>query len=218
MYDCIVLEDYLDMVNVRRVPAQHMERIVAAARRATAFLRALLGGDDEFPLFNDAAYGIATPTTELLNYSEAVLTAVGVQAGASRTIAPTEPTRVWLPQSGYYGYRYGGDSLIADCGPIGPDYQAGHAHCDTLSFELCVGARRIVVDSGVYEYELGPMRDYVRSTRAQNTVMVDRVEQSEIWGGAPMWLSMRFWAVAGYKTTRHAAWRTGHRSGVVRAR
>jgi uncharacterized heparinase superfamily protein len=188
MYHCIVLEDYLDMVNVLaahpgRVPAQDMERIVAAARRATAFLWALLGGDDEFPLFNDAGYGIAKPTTELLNYSEAVLTAVGETAAASHTIALRQPTRLWLPESGYYGYRYGGDSLIVDCGPIGPDYQPGHAHCDTLSFELCVGGRRVVVDSGVYGYELDPMREYVRSTRAHNTVMIDGVEQSEIWGG-----------------------------------
>ena len=84
---------------------------------------------------------------------------------------------------GIHSARYGGDSLIVDCGPIGPDYQPGHAHCDTLSFELCVGGSRVVVDSGVYDYEVGPMRDYARSTRAHNTVMVDGVEQSEIWGG-----------------------------------
>ncbi|MBK6451783.1 MAG: heparinase II/III-family protein [Proteobacteria bacterium] len=69
-----------------------------------------------------------------------------------------------------------------DCGPIGPDYQPGHAHCDTLSFELCVDGQRVVVDSGVHDYDVGPQRAYDRSTGAHNTVMVDGVEQSEIWG------------------------------------
>ena len=61
--------------------------------------------------------------------------------------APTG-TRIFLPDTGYYGYRQGGDSLIVDCGPVGPDYQPGHAHCDTLSYELHVGGVPIVVDSG----------------------------------------------------------------------
>ena len=42
-------------------------------------------------------------------------------------------------------------SLTAD--QIGPDYQPGHAHCDTLSYELAINGRRVVVDSGVFDYE-----------------------------------------------------------------
>ena len=37
-------------------------------------------------------------------------------------------------------------------------------------------------------------------------------------GGAPMWLSITFWVPVGYKTSRRATWRTGRRSGDVRAR
>ena len=37
-------------------------------------------------------------------------------------------------------------------------------------------------------------------------------------GGAPMWLSMIFLVAAGSKTSRHATWRTKHRSDVVQAR
>jgi uncharacterized heparinase superfamily protein len=72
--------------------------------------------------------------------------------------------------------------IIIDCGPIGPEYQPGHAHCDTLSYELAIDGRRVVVDSGVFDYEPSQERAYARGTRAHNTVMVDGEEQSEIWG------------------------------------
>jgi uncharacterized heparinase superfamily protein len=72
--------------------------------------------------------------------------------------------------------------LVVDAGDIGPAYQPGHTHCDMLSYELMWGGERLIVDTGVYEYEPGPMRHYVRSTRAHNTVAVGGDEQSEIWG------------------------------------
>ena len=84
--------------------------------------------------------------------------------------------------SGYFVIRNLDDMLVVDCGEVGPDYQPGHAHCDTLSFELASDGRTIIVDSGVYDYEDSEMRRYVRSTRAHNTAMVDGCEQSEIWG------------------------------------
>jgi hypothetical protein len=37
-------------------------------------------------------------------------------------------------------------------------------------------------------------------------------------GGAPMWLSMTFWAAAGCRTSRRATWRTARRSGDVQGR
>jgi uncharacterized heparinase superfamily protein len=72
--------------------------------------------------------------------------------------------------------------IVIDCGQIGPDYQPGHAHCDMLSYELALDGRRVVVDSGVLDYEPSQERTYARSTRAHNTVLVDGEEQSEMWG------------------------------------
>ncbi len=65
---------------------------------------------------------------------------------------------------------------------MGPDYQPGHTHCDTLSYELLFDGRRVVIDTGVYDYEPGERRHRSRSTAGHNTVMVDGAEQSEIWG------------------------------------
>jgi len=71
---------------------------------------------------------------------------------------------------------------MIDCGPGGPDYQPGHRHADTLSYELCLDGRRIVVDSGVFDYEKTPLRAYLRGTAAHSTVRVDGLDQSEVWG------------------------------------
>jgi hypothetical protein len=53
------------------------------------------------------------------------------------------------------------------------------------------------------------------------TVRLESLEAGvdfESLGGAPMLLSMIFGGVAGYKVSRHATWRTAHRSGGVLTR
>lgn len=178
MYHAIALEDLLDVVNVLGASgaAPHaLPPLRAAASRAARFLATIRTGHGEIPLFNDAALGVAVPTPELLAYATAVLgEAVGAEVPG--------PVRIDLPATGYFGYRSGGDSLVVDCGEVGPDYQPGHAHCDTLAYELCVDGVPVVVDSGTFDYSTGPFRHYLRSTAAHSTVRIDGAEQSEIWG------------------------------------
>ena len=180
MYHCIVLEDVLDVINLLNTNADlvmtaDLDLLRRVASRGMRFLEDILGADGEIPLFNDAAFGISPEPSELLAYGQRVL-------GRRPAERPAGPTRVCLSDTGYYGYRYNGDSLLIDCGPIGPDYQPGHGHCDTLSYELCIDGRRVIVDSGVHDYEKSELRQYVRSTAAHNTVRIDGMEQSEIWG------------------------------------
>lgn len=107
---------------------------------------------------------------------------------ASARLAPDAPMsardKVWaLRDAGYYGAsNKSGSYVICDAGLIGPDYLPGHAHGDTFSFELSLRGQRIVVDSGVCDYLDSPMRRYVRSTRAHNTVEIEGVDQSVFWG------------------------------------
>ncbi len=77
------------------------------------------------------------------------------------------------------------DSAVAllDVAPIGPDYLPGHAHADTLSFELSVFGQRVVVNGGTSRYGLGPERLRERSTAAHSTVQVAGEDSSEVWGG-----------------------------------
>jgi uncharacterized heparinase superfamily protein len=71
--------------------------------------------------------------------------------------------------------------VLFDAAPVGPDYQPGHAHADTLAFELSVTGERVISSSGTSTYEKGEQRIFERSTRAHNTVEVDGQNSSEIW-------------------------------------
>jgi len=72
-------------------------------------------------------------------------------------------------------------AVIVDVGQIGPDYQPGHAHCDCLSFELSIGANRLLVNSGISTYNANMRRLLERQTAAHNTVSIVGHEQSEVW-------------------------------------
>jgi len=50
-----------------------------------------------------------------------------------------------------------------------------------LSFVMYYKEIPVIVDTGVYEYNESKRRDYCRSTRAHNTVVLDDEEQAEIW-------------------------------------
>lgn len=116
--------------------------------------------DGRIALFNDSAFGIY-PEPEMPEPNPGVFS---------------------LPDAGYYGARHkNGDYLLVDAGRIGPDYIPGHAHCDVLSFELSIGGRRFITDSGVFNYEKNERRHYCRSTAAHNTFGPVGYEQAEIW-------------------------------------
>jgi hypothetical protein len=66
-------------------------------------------------------------------------------------------------------------------GEVGPKYQPGHAHADTLTIETSFNGQRLVVDPGTYCYDPDDRRRYDRSTRAHNTVCIDETDSSEVW-------------------------------------
>lgn len=88
-----------------------------------------------------------------------------------------------LADTGYIRVDCGDMTAFLDVAPIGPDYLPGHAHADTLSFELSLASQRVIVDSGVSRYGEGPERLRQRGTAAHNTVMVNGQDSSELWGG-----------------------------------
>ncbi|MEE4185769.1 MAG: alginate lyase family protein, partial [Gammaproteobacteria bacterium] len=182
MYHAIVVEDCLDVLNCVHAEAGRLhphsrEAIATATERALEFLDDITAVDGQIPLFNDSAFGITPPPAALFAYAAAV-------CGYRRQppLAAGEVYLVRRARSGYFGYRTHSDSMLIDCGAIGPDYQPGHAHCDMLSFELCIDGRRVIVDPGVHGYDEDETRAYLRSTAAHNTVVLNGVEQSEVWG------------------------------------
>lgn len=124
--------------------------------------------------FNDAAFGIAPRLSELIAYAERL----GLQK-------PAEPTNgvIHLAESGYIRIQQDRIVALLDVGQVGPRHQPGHAHADTLSFELSIDHVRVFVNSGTSEYGIGPERSRQRGTAAHNTVTVDGCDSSEVWGG-----------------------------------
>ena len=179
MYHAIFVEDLLDLVNAAEswptvVATPVVARWRSAAERGLGFLAAMTHPDGEIALFNDAAFGIAPRHEAFAAYADRL----GV-------LYPT-PTRVplvHLRASGYVRVSSGAAVALLDVAPVGPDYLPGHAHADTLSFELSVGGRRFIVNGGTSEYGTGPVRLFERSTAAHSTVEIDGTNSSEVWGG-----------------------------------
>lgn len=179
MYHAIILEDLLDLIQLAlRWPGVIETDTETAWRRYALsmldWLAAMTHPDGEIAFFNDAAIGIAPNLAVLAEYAGAL----GIAAGGS----PSRRRRL-LPASGYLRAEVGEAVLLADVGEIGPDYLPGHAHADSLSFELSVFGQRLVVNSGTSEYGLGAERLRQRGTAAHSTVQIDGVDSSEVWSG-----------------------------------
>ncbi|MFH0777210.1 MAG: alginate lyase family protein [Candidatus Eisenbacteria bacterium] len=72
---------------------------------------------------------------------------------------------------------------VFDCGELGMEKIAAHGHADCLSITMTVNGREVLVDPGTFTYHSRPeWRQYFRSTRAHNTVVVDGRSQSEMMG------------------------------------
>jgi uncharacterized heparinase superfamily protein len=88
-----------------------------------------------------------------------------------------------LKESGYVRVQKGDAFLLVDAAPIGPSYLPGHAHADTLSFEMSLHGQRVIVNSGTSCYGNGLERQRQRGTAAHNTLVIDGQDSSEVWGG-----------------------------------
>lgn len=86
-------------------------------------------------------------------------------------------------QSGYSRIEQANYSVLFDHANVGPDYLPGHAHADTLSFEMSVGKERLFVNSGTSLYGVSKERLRQRKTAAHNTVVVADADSSEVWSG-----------------------------------
>ncbi|MGQ0766680.1 MAG: heparinase II/III domain-containing protein [Gemmatimonadota bacterium] len=87
------------------------------------------------------------------------------------------------------GWAASSSVMTIDCGPLGMG-NGGHAHADTLSFDLTVAGQPVIVDPGTVSYTTSPEeRDAMRHSHAHNTVTVDGISSS-IPAGPFHWRSM----------------------------
>lgn len=176
MYHSLLTEGILDLVNLSLTYPSALrhcsDRWQQIARKALLWLAGMTHPDGEIGLFNDAAFGIAKPY--------AALNAYAARLGCANAITPGA---VWSAPSGYGRLENGRAVTLLDAGNVGPRYQPGHAHAQTLSFELSVGLQRIIVNSGTSLYGVSTERQRQRGTAAHSTVCVDQQDSSEVWGG-----------------------------------
>ncbi len=166
MYHSLILEDLLDLINLGRAYPGLLPDWSRAAGRMLSWLRQMTHPDGEIAFFNDAAFAIAP--------GPAALEAYAARLGVPRT-------QTALGESGYIRLENSRAVLLFDAAPIGPDYQPGHAHADSLSFELSVDGHRAIVNSGISTYENNAERLAQRSTDAHNTLRIDGQDSSEVW-------------------------------------
>lgn len=163
MYHCILLDRLLDCINIAPI-----DELKAFAKKQIGWLKSICYQDGSFPLFNDAAYGIAPLPNYIIDYAQRL----GIESDATP-----------LGDSGYRKLSNDKMEAFVDVGNITASYQPGHTHADTLNYELRIDGRPVVVDTGISTYEKNARRQFERSTSAHNTVIVNGKDSSEVWSG-----------------------------------
>lgn len=182
MYHALAVEDVADILNLMVAFGMVLDsaetRLVRICNdRLPGMLRwldAMSHPDGGISFFNDAALGVAPENERLHDY----IMRLGLDA---RVLLETG--LLHLSCSGFARMARGQAVVLCDVGQIGPDYLPGHAHADTLSFELSLKGERAIVNSGISEYGLSSERLRQRGTAAHSTVVVADTDSSEVWSG-----------------------------------
>ncbi len=173
MYHALILEDILDVINVSRTYGKTVPNSwLYGVEKMMPWLQFMLHPDGKLAFFNDTAFGIAATFEQLQDYS------------ARLNLIPVKPISNGahhLPNTGYVRVQDNDTVAFLDIAAIGPDYLPGHAHADSLSFELSIHGQRVLVNSGTSVYDVCALRSEQRGTLAHNTLEIDGENSSEVW-------------------------------------
>lgn len=168
MYHKIILEDLIKITYWLKDESIYY-KLIGFIQKMIDATYSFEDGFGKTPAFNDSADGISKDYNCLLHVCK-------------KHFGLTPTFKVNFEHSGFYVIKNEAFKMIFDNGDICPSYLPAHGHCDALSFELSINNAPLIINSGTYKYEGGRWRDYFRSTKAHNTIMVLNQEQSQFWG------------------------------------
>lgn len=119
------------------------------------------------PAVNDSAEGYGPGINSILK----IAADIGVKASGHA-----------LKESGFRKFKNRNFEMLIDVNGLTPPEAPGHSHADTFHFILHVFGDPFIIDTGVSTYEPSKLRMHERSTMAHNTVVVNDLNQSEIYG------------------------------------
>ena len=171
LYHLKVMEDFFALSRlIEDEGVRHS--LESTVLRMAEFLRWVRHPDGEILLFNDAALDDEMPPDAMFRLLE--------QSGHSIDATLPQGGRHFA-QTGLAVWHGSPWSVFIDVGLIGPDYQPGHGHADSLTLECSFDGERLFVDPGTHSYDRDERRAYDRSTAAHNTICVDGTDSSEVW-------------------------------------
>jgi uncharacterized heparinase superfamily protein len=187
MYHAIILEDVLDVLNICQAYPEKCDSSFNQLLRVTAqnmlvAYQSLIHPDGQISFFNDAAFGICATFSQLNAYAQSLGLETAFQVSRNSLEKSKNLVLTHLNNSGYIRLENESACALLDVGSIGPDYLPGHAHADTLSFELSIFGQRLIVNGGTSTYASGSLRNNERSTAAHSTVELGGQNSSEVWG------------------------------------
>ena len=175
MYHAHVLDCLLEICQVARGVAPPIVAVCQPfLKPMTAFLSDISHPDGMPPQFGDTSVGDTISTESLTRRG------TELHSGCVESTGPEDESQV-RTLGDYWTYRNGTDFLVFDAASACADELPGHAHADLLGYELSLGARRVVTDSGVFDYQAGAMRDYCRGTGSHNVLLIDGQSQFDLW-------------------------------------
>jgi len=176
MYQSIILEDILDIVKILRLYEYHDKSIEVSllkiSKKMVNWLLLMSHHDDEISFFNDSTLGIANSIKILKKYYKSL---------TKKSLIVNSKKIHLLKDSQFLIYDTKICKLIANVGGIISLNQPAHSHGDSLSFELSLFGKRLIVNSGISSYEINSERIKQRSAAAHNTLVYDNKNSNEVW-------------------------------------
>jgi uncharacterized heparinase superfamily protein len=183
MYHCIFFKDCLDILNILKScdleKKEEVKNVIKLLElkipKMIDWMNAMTFDDNKVTNFNDSASNIGPSPLDIKTY------AIKLGFNFENMNAVKKFNVIHLKDSGYISVQKKDIQIIIDVAKLGPDHLLAHGHADTLSFELSRQQKSIFVNSGTSCYGSSNRRMFERSTRAHNTVEINRTSSSQTW-------------------------------------